>query len=394
MEAVFLKILNMSITAGWLTLAVLVVRLLMKKAPKWITVLLWALVGIRLVCPISPESAFSLIPSAETIPANILYTGIPEIHSGLSGLNALVNPILTDTLAPAADTGVNPVQTVTGVASVVWLVGVAGMLLYTAVSYRSIRKRVREAIPLRGNIRLCDHVDTPFILGVLRPRIFLPSAMEEQDLKFVIAHEKAHIKRHDHWWKPLGFLLLAVYWFNPILWIAYILFCRDIELACDEKVIRELGAENKRPYSNALIDCSVPQNRIASCPLAFGEGNVKGRVKFVLNYKKPAFWITLVAILSCAVVAVCFLTDPIQAAGTPVKLSSLSEEECRAYLAGLGVVIPDEFSNVSTVWIVAQYEEDPDSFISKTISYTPYGDFMEEIQAAVKAYYGIDSQTG
>ncbi len=238
MEAVFLKILNMSITASWIVLAVIVVRLLLKKAPKWITVLMWGMVGIRLVCPVSLESVFSLIPSAQTVPSNILFTDTPTIHSGVAVLNAVVNPILSESLAPAVGTSVSPMQVITFVASIIWIAGIAAMLGYTAVSYLRIHKKVREAVPFQENIWLCDHVDTSFILGVIRPRIFLPSAMGAQDRKYVIAHEKAHLKRRDHWWKPLGFLLLTVYWFHPILWIAYILLCRDMELACDEKVIR------------------------------------------------------------------------------------------------------------------------------------------------------------
>lgn len=310
MEAVFLKILNMGITAGWIVLAVIALRLLLKKAPKWITVLLWGLVGLRLIFPFSLESVFSLIPSAETVPADILYTDTPAIHSGVSVLNTAVNPVISDSLAPAAGASVNPMQVIAFAASIIWIAGIAGMLVYTVVSGLRIRRRVREAVPLRENILLCDHVDTPFVFGVLRPRIYLPAAMNEQDIEYVIAHEKAHLKRHDHMWKPLGFLLLTIYWFHPLLWIAYILLCRDIELACDEKVIREMGAENKKPYSDALINCSIPRRMIAACPLAFGETNVKGRVKSVLNYKKPAFWIIVVAVISCVIASICFLTDP------------------------------------------------------------------------------------
>ena len=310
MEAVFIKILNMSITASWIVLAFIVARLLLKKAPKWINVLMWGLVGIRLVCPFSLESVFSLIPSAETVPNGILYTDTPTIHSGVAVFNSVVNPIILESLAPTVGASVNPMQVITFIASIIWIMGIAVMLIYTAVSYLRIHKKVREAIPYQENIWLCDHVHTPFILGVIRPRIFLPSAMSEQDMKYVIAHEKAHLKRHDHWWKPLGFILLTIYWFHPILWIAYILLCRDIELACDEKVIRDMGTENKRLYSDALINCSVPRRMITACPLAFGEVGVKERVKTVMNYKKPAFWVVIVAVIACVVVAVCFLTNP------------------------------------------------------------------------------------
>lgn len=311
MEAIFLKILNMSITASWIVLAVIVLRLLLKKSPKWIIVLMWGLVGIRLVCPFSLESVFSLIPSAETVPSEILYMDTPAIHSGIVAFNSAVNPIISESLAPAVGDSVNPMQIITFVSSIIWIAGIAIMLVYTVVSYLRIHKKVKEAIPFKENIWSCDHVDTPFILGVIHPRIYLPSSMSEQDMEYVIAHEKAHLKRHDHWWKPLGFLLLTIYWFNPILWIAYILLCRDIELACDEKVIQDMGTDNKKPYSNALINCSVPRRVIAACPLAFGEVGVKERVGAIMNYKKPAFWIIILAVIACVVIAVCFLTNPL-----------------------------------------------------------------------------------
>lgn len=227
MEAIFLKILNMSITASWLVLAVIVLRLLLKKAPKAISVFMWALVGIRLVCPFSFESILSLIPSAETIPENIIYSDAPAIHSGIPLVNSTVNPIISENLAPDVGASVNPMQIIAFAATIVWVVGIVAMILYTVISYFRIHRKVREAVPYQDNIWLCDHIDTPFILGVIRPRIYLPSSMNEQDIEYVIAHEKAHLKRHDHWWKPLGFLLLTVYWFNPVLWIAYILLCKD-----------------------------------------------------------------------------------------------------------------------------------------------------------------------
>lgn len=310
MEAVFLKILNMSIAASWLVFAVLVLRLLLKKAPKAITVILWALVAIRLIVPFSLESVLSLIPSAETVPGDILYTDTPAIHSGFPALNAAVNPVLSESLAPDIVESRNPMQVVVFIASVIWFMGMAAMLLYIAISFLRIHRKVREAAPVQENIWLCDHIDTPFILGVFRPRIYLPSDLSEQDTVYVIAHEKAHLKRRDHWWKPLGFLLLTVYWFNPVIWIAYILLCRDIELACDEKVIRDMGLGSKKPYSDALISCSVSRKTIAACTLAFGEVGVKGRIKAVLTYKKPAFWVIVLAVIVSIAAAVCFLTNP------------------------------------------------------------------------------------
>ena len=310
MDTIFLNLLNRSITAGWLVLAILVLRLLLRKAPKAITVFLWALVGFRLICPFSFESVLSLVPSAETIPARILYAQSPAIDSGISVLNAAINPILSETFRPEPVVSINPLQIITGLASVIWLAGMAAMLLYTVFSDLRIHRKVREAVPLRDNLLLCDHIDTPFIFGVIRPKIYLPSNIRQQDLAYVIAHEQAHLMRHDHWWKPLGFLLLTVYWFHPLLWVAYVLLCRDIELACDEKVIREMGEQIKKPYSNALINCSVSRKAIAACPLAFGEGDVKKRIQSVLHYQKPALWVVIAAVVLCAILAVGFLTNP------------------------------------------------------------------------------------
>lgn len=310
MEAIFLKLLNMSITASWLVFAVFLLRILFRKAPKFVSMLLWALVGIRLVCPFSLKTVLSVIPNPEPVPSEILTAEHPVIQSGISAVNETMNPVLSETFAPSAETGASPLGSLAFIASVLWLCGIVVLLLYTALSYRRIHKSVREAALYQGNVWLCDRIDTPFIFGVIRPRVFLPSDIEKADLPYVLAHEQAHLKRRDHLWKPLGFLLLTVYWFNPILWVAYILFCKDMELACDERVLRTLGAACKKPYSNALINCSVPRKRISACPLAFGETGVKERVRSVLNYKKPAFWLAAVAVVAVAVAALVFLTNP------------------------------------------------------------------------------------
>ena len=323
MDAVFLKLLNMSITASWLVLLVIVLRFLLKKAPKSLTILMWALVAVRLVCPFSFESVLSLVPNTEPVPPEIVYT--QEVTPGTSEILSHVgnNPVdyslgidtqtgslvINEMTAPDSDT-VNPLLLMTTVASIVWAAGVAAMLLYTLVSCLRVRKSVSEAAYQKDNIWLCDRISTPFILGVFRPKIYLPSDINEQDAEYVIAHEKAHLRRLDHVWKPLGFALLSVYWFNPLMWLSYVLFCRDIELACDERVIKSLGQESKKPYSNALINCSTPKRTVAACPLAFGETGVKTRIKSVLTYKKPAFWVVAVGALLVAVLAVCFLTNP------------------------------------------------------------------------------------
>ena len=310
MEAVFIKALNMSVSAGWLILAVIVLRLLLKKAPKWISVVLWGIVGLRLVLPFSLQSVFSLIPSSEVVSPSIGYAQHPEINSGVSVIDNAVNPTLGTSLAATPMNSVNPMQIVLYMGGLVWVGGIAILLLYGLISYLRLRHKVAEAIPYEKNTWLCDQVKTPFILGVFRPRIYLPSGLNEEETSYVLAHEHAHLKRKDHLWKPLGFLLLTVYWFNPLVWVAYILLCRDIEAACDEKVISDMEMTEKKAYAHALVTCSMQRRLILACPLAFGEVGVKERVKGVLNYKKPAFWIIVAALIACVVIAVCFLTNP------------------------------------------------------------------------------------
>lgn len=324
MEALFIKLLNMSITASYLVLAVVLLRLLLKKAPKAIFVAMWALVGLRLMVPFSLESIFSLIPSAEPVPEDIAYVPIPTVQTGVQFFNSAVNPVLQHSFAPAPGASVNPMQIALRVASTLWAVGAAAMLGYCAFSYLRIHRKVREAACLNGRVWLCDSISSPFILGLFRPKIYLPSNMNQQDMEYVLAHENAHLKRRDHLWKPLGFLLLAVYWFNPLMWLAYILLCRDIELACDEKVMKQMGSEAKKPYSEALLNCSVKPRMIAACPLAFGEVGVKDRIKSVLSYKKPAFWIIVVAIVLCIAAVAFFFTNPVS---TDKKLSAFIESE-------------------------------------------------------------------
>lgn len=312
MSEFFLKILNMSIAAGWAVLAVLIIRLLLKKAPKCIAVLLWGIVAIRLICPFSIESALSLIPSAETVSPGIMMARSPKIDSGIPLINSAVNPIIGEIFTPEPVTSINPLQIWIPVLSVFWLAGIGFLLLYTLVSYLRLRRRIRTAVLLRDNIYQCETVASPFVLGFIKPKIYLPFEIGNQDMDYVIAHEKAHIRRKDHLWKPIGFLLLTVHWFNPLIWLGYILLCRDIEVACDEKVVRKLQNEQRADYSQALLNCSVSRRMVAACPLAFGEVGVKERVKGVLNYKKPAFWLIVLAVVVLIIMSVCLLTNPIQ----------------------------------------------------------------------------------
>ena len=311
MAAVFLKLLNLSISASWLVLAVLALRLVLKRAPKWVNVLLWGMVALRLMLPFSIESALSLIPSAETVnPAVVQFDPAPTITSGVNIIDNAVNPSLSEHFAAAPTMSVNPLYVWTYLAGWVWLIGLGAMLLYALVSYLRLRRRVSVSLCVRENIYLCDAISSPFILGVVKPRIYLPSGLDEVQRQNVLSHERAHLARRDHWWKPLGFALLAVYWFNPVLWLAYALLCRDIELACDERVIRTMDESAVKTYSTVLLACSMPRKAVITCPLAFGEVGVKERVKNALHYKKPAFWVVAASVAMCVVVAVCFLTNP------------------------------------------------------------------------------------
>ena len=310
MTNLFLGFLNRSLSAAVLIFAVVLVRLAFKKAPKWLLCALWALAAVRLLCPFSIESVLSLIPSAEPVQPEIVYSAAPAITSGIPAVDAIVNPPLQAAFTPDPVQSANPLQILTWLAAWVWLGGCAVLILYAAISALRLRLRVRTAVRLEGNVFQSEFVPSPFILGVIRPRIYLPFGLEPGAQDMVLAHERAHLKRGDQLWKPLGFLLLTAYWFNPVCWLAYVLFCRDIEAACDEKVVRELGENCKTAYSRALLQCSVPRRMITACPLAFGETGVKVRIKSVLNYKKPAFWVVLAAVFVSIAVAVCFLTDP------------------------------------------------------------------------------------
>ncbi len=288
----------------------MLLRLLLKKAPKWITVLLWGIVAVRLICPFTIESALSLIPSAQTINPEVALN-TPAIDSGVPIVDNIVNPVIGGaTISFQPEKELNFFKFIMPYLAGLWLVGIAVLLVYTVVSYAKLKKKIGTAVLLRDNIFQSESVVSPFVLGIIKPKIYLPFNMNEQDMEHVIAHEQAHIRRKDHWWKPFGFLLLTIHWFNPLMWLGYVLLCRDIELACDEKVIKELNTEQKADYSQALLTCSVNRRMIAACPLAFGEVGVKNRVKSVLNYKKPAFWIIIVAVVASIVVAVCFLTNP------------------------------------------------------------------------------------
>ena len=363
MGDIFLKLLNMSITASWLILAVLCVRLLFHKMPKWVNCVLWGIVAIRLMVPFSIESEFSLQPSDEPIKSSTIVEGeilsyIPSIDSNMTMVEEVVNPILMENFAYDKSESVAPLQLLTEVAGGVWLCGMITLFIFSVGSMIRLRLLVREAVLYKENLFICDKVRSPFILGIINPKIFLSSALDDEEIKYVMAHEKAHIKRKDHLWKPFAYLLLCIYWFNPLCWVAYILLCKDIELACDEKVIRDMSFIDKKEYSRVLLSCATQRNWIMICPVAFGEVGVKERVKKVLNYKKPAFLISIVAI--------CFLTNPIgDDSGRIVQAGEIEETEETDVIQDFGYylelsVSDIEFQNMSDESqneILAEYGE-------------------------------------
>ena len=308
MTELFLDVLNASYAASFVVLAVILARPLLKKAPRWMVCALWALVAVRLICPVSIESALSLIPSTETISPEIMMDWTPEISTGIEPLDQVVNPVISTSFAPQGMASANPLQILIPVAANLWLLGVLILLAYTAISYLTLRYKLRTAVILRDNIFQCETVSSPFVLGILKPRIFLPYAMDGKNLSHVVAHEKAHIRRKDHWWKPLGFLLLTVYWFNPLMWVAYILLCRDIELACDEKVIasgeKALGAIQPKHSKVFNLDFALPEScKLGVClnvyfvqnketrwaEAGFEENFLPEKFFFSFSIKKPLF---------------------------------------------------------------------------------------------------------
>lgn len=338
MDDVFLKLVNLSISASWLILAVLVLRVVLKKAPKWVMPLLWGVVALRLVCLFSIESALSLIPSAETIPSEIVTETREPVLYEQATLDIVTNPTLPSAAEVPVGVSRQQAQVDFNIYSVLWLAGMAALLVHALVSAGKLKRKLATAILLRDNIYESEFVDSPFVFGVVKPNIYLPMHMDEGTAAYVIAHERAHLARRDHWWKVLGYLVLALHWFNPLVWVAYILFCRDIELACDERVVKGLDGAARADYSQALLSCAAPKRAVAACPLAFGEGNIKTRVKSALHYKKPAFWVAAAAVLAVVIVAVCFLTNPRSERGSLVWAQKLNAAD----VASIELYVPAE----------------------------------------------------
>lgn len=329
MGTVFLRVLNMSISASFLLAAVICLRFFVKKKlPKSIFCIFWAFAAVRLICPVMVESPLSLIPDRQFItergvlesgqrgPVRDRVQGVSPVSADSGETETSVKDAELRGESLAASAGGNaPGKEKAGepflwYLGVIWLCGIAAMVCYAVISDIRLRRLVAASAAAGEHIWQCDEIRTPFVLGVVRPRIYLPSDLDQKKVEYVLAHECMHLKRHDHWWKPFGFMILSIHWFNPLCWISYILFCRDIELACDEGVVRVKDEQYKKAYAEALLACSVRQGTVNACPLAFGETSVKERIGNVMSYKKPAFWVVLTAIAACMIVAVCFMTDP------------------------------------------------------------------------------------
>lgn len=352
MTRLFLRVLNMSISAGWLVLAVLMLRLVLKKAPKWVNVLLWGIVAVRLVCPFSIESALSLIPSAETIPEKVMSGPSFDVRTGVAPVDNRINEYLGDHYFEGVSVPANNGIHAMTVLSTIWGIGILLLIAYAAISYWHLRHRLDTAVFYKDGIFQSENISFPFVLGMIKPGIYLPFKIDGQNLQYIVAHEQAHICRKDHWWKFFGFLLLTVYWFHPLMWLAYVLLCRDIEFACDERVIKELDNERRADYTQALVDCSVSQRRVSACPLAFGEVGVKERVKSVMNYRKPAFWVIVLAVIACAAVAVCFLTNPPQLHDDAAADDSSAYD---AFLSGDRTLLAD---GQDETWWIPDFQDD------------------------------------
>lgn len=400
MEPVFLQLLNVSVMAGWIVLAVVLLRLCFKKAPRWITCMLWGLVALRLVLPFSIESAISLIPSAQTVPDNIVSMDQPEIHTGLPIIDQPVNDAL-QTITPVPDTSSKPVapipdveaeketpllERVVSVAAWVWIGGVVVMVLYGFFSVWRVRRRVLDAVLLRESIWQSDRIDSPFILGIFRPRIYLPYGLDESTMEQVLAHERSHLHRKDHWIKPFAYLLLTVYWFNPLLWVAYILLCRDIEVACDQRVLRGMTDAQRRAYAMALLQCGVERRTVAACPLAFGEVGIKQRIKSALHYRKPLLWVIIASLLVCSVAAVCLLTVP-HSMGAVLSRESVEADQDRKYYSTDidGTPLTDE--QVDWLWKRAENRRDREDDESVPLVITDTADATTELWQAIDTEY-------
>ncbi len=310
----FIDVVNMSITASYVIIFVLFARLLLKKAPRIFSYSLWIIVLFRLACPFSFSSAFSFLQMAgadsgkmEYVPSNIAMMAQPQINTGINSVNTAVNASL-----PAATplASANPMQIILFVLAVIWAAGIVSFLLYSIIAYLRLKYRVRTAILVEDNIWESERISSPFVLGIIKPKIYLPSVLNDAQRIHILKHEQTHIRRRDHLIKPIAFLALCVHWFNPLVWVSFVLMTKDMEMSCDERVLKELGTGIKKDYSTSLLSLAANGRMINAGPLAFGESNVKARIKNVLNYRQPVFWMVITAAVAVVCVGVGLMSNP------------------------------------------------------------------------------------
>lgn len=320
LERIFLQLLNMSFTASIVIAFVLVARIILHKAPKVFSYMLWSVVLFRLICPFSFESIFSLLPTkANPISQDILYMQTPNIDTGIGITNQSVPVIIP---APVPQASANPLQIWIAIFSHIWVLGVAALLVYSLIALFRLRKQLLNATLYQNNIFISSRIDTAFVMGIFYPKVYLPSDLNVAERSYILLHEQTHIKRLDHIFKLISFLVLCVHWFNPFAWIAFFLSGRDMEMSCDEAVIRRLGDEVKKDYSASLLTLATGRRIVSGTPLAFGEGDTKGRIKNVLNYRKPRVWAVLIALLAVVFVVFGLTTSPKDMPGKSIGVNA------------------------------------------------------------------------
>lgn len=400
MGEIFLKLLNMSFAASWLMAVAVLLSLTVRRVPRWIVCLLWGFVAVWLICSFSVESPFSIVPSDEVIPESILSASqrTLEISTGVEPVDGAVNEYLGDTYYEGISLPYDYGNILMSRLGVVWLCGTFGLFLYGGIMNLRLRKELREAVPLRERIYLCDHVGSPFVLGLICPRIYLPSAMDGSDMEYAVAHEKAHLQRRDPVWKTAAFLLLSVYWFNPLSWAAFILFCRDLELACDEKVVRGLGMPERKAYAESLVSCSFRKKGSVSYLLTFGEVGVKKRVKNILNYKKPGFWVAAVSLLACAIIGIAFLTTLPQERQAGAGLSEEDVARMQHYRTELEVkqlLLDHDRENIDDVLVFLHEKDNEIQYVYLMVESREEiinAEKQEEIKTLTAGYLDLDVQ--
>ncbi len=413
LDAVYMQILDMNHVASIVILVVMVARLFLKKAPKWISYALWAVVLVRLLCPISVETPVSIVPEVGSVaeeytladePISFAGAGVAVYHAVGDALNGGLGVQHIPITEKEEETGMIRYVTTDWwsvwilLGKYIWVIGMVGMTLYSVIAYGKLRRNLQVSVPLRENIFIADDIRSPFVIGFLKPRIYLPCSLEEQEQSYIILHEQYHIRRFDHVVKALAFLALTLHCFNPLVWIAFVLACRDMEMSCDEAVIHQLGADIRAEYATSLLKLATGRRVIAGTPLAFGEGDTRGRIKNIANWRKPTFWVVVVAVVACITLAVCLLTDPVGDIGNEVQEEFVGKVK-NVGDAGYIVTVMDSGSSDlavgDRVLVYIELEESPECsvgdyvkvYFNGVVEQTPY---VSIANASIPVVFGVE----